>query len=445
MTNKIWRPGRRTALLLPLALGGCDWVDSLFNPKKDPLPGKRESIGAIHRGFGVDATAPAVVLPPPAVDNTWAQAAGNPTHLMGHLGLSDTPAQAWRADLGEAGGYRRKILCQPLVVNGVVFAQDSDAAVSAYRLDTGARMWRTPTVDEDTKSSNVGGGLAWDSGTLFAVNGMAELLALDPGNGGIRWRHGTEVPAQSAPTVFDGRVFITTQDSQLRALSAADGHSLWTYQATPASTTILGGPAPAAVQGIVITGFSSGEVAALRAETGAEVWTDGLGIAEAGRAGAVEFLAIRGDPVISSGQVYLTGLGGLTIAADVLSGRRVWERRIASNDTPWIAGSWLFMISTDQAIGAINVDEARVAWVRDLPRFGNPDKQKDPITWYGPVLAGNRLIVLGTNKECRLLNPLNGETVTTLTLPDYPSPFAPVVADGTLLVVTEDGKLTAWR
>jgi outer membrane protein assembly factor BamB len=445
MTNKIWRPGRRTALLMPLALGGCDWIDNLMNPKKDPLPGKRESIGAVHRGFEVDPTPPAIALPPPTPDNAWAQAGGNPVHVMGHLSLKDTPAQAWRVDLGEGGGSRRKILCQPVVSNGVVYAQDSNAVVSAFRLDTGARMWRTATVDEDARSSNVGGGLSLDGATLFAVNGMAELLALDPGTGAIRWRHGTDVPAQSAATVADGRVFIATVNNKLQALSADDGHSLWSYQATPASTTILGGPAPAVSQGIVIAGFASGEIAALRAETGAEIWTDGLGISEGGRASSVEFLAIRGAPVVSNGQVYLTGLGGLTVAADVLTGRRVWERRIASNNTPWIASSWLFIISTDQAIGAINVDAARVAWVHDLPRFENPDKQKDPITWYGPVLAGNRLIVLGTNKECRLLNPLNGETVTTLSLSDNPSPFAPVVADGTLLVVTEDGKLTAWR
>jgi outer membrane protein assembly factor BamB len=75
----------------------------------------------------------------------------------------------------------------------------------------------------------------------------------------------------------------------------------------------------------------------------------------------------------------------------------------------------------------------------------NPDKKKDTITWFGPVLAGGRLIVLGSNSEARFLNPMTGETVTTLTLSDAPAPFAPVIVDGTMLVVTDDGKLTAWR
>jgi hypothetical protein len=40
---------------------------------------------------------------------------------------------------------------------------------------------------------------------------------------------------------------------------------------------------------------------------------------------------------------------------------------------------------------------------------------------------------------------VTGETLNTQTLSDVPAPFAPVVADGTMLVVTEDGRLTAWR
>jgi outer membrane protein assembly factor BamB len=299
-------------------------------------------------------------------------------------------------------------------------------------------------VNEDLDSSNVGGGLCWDGGTLYAVNGMSELLALDAARGAVKWRHGIDVPARSAPTVAGGRIFLTTISSKVLALASDDGRLLWSYQATETATTVLGSPAPAVAQGIVIAGFGSGEVAALRADSGNIVWTDGLGIFQ-GRPTLVNFLAIRGEPVISNGQVFATGLGGLTVAADLLTGRRVWERRVASENTPCVAGDWMFLISTDQEIGAINTSDARIAWVAALPRWENPEKKKDPITWFGPVLAGGRLIVLGSNNQALSLNPMTGETVTTMTLSNAPAPFPPVIVDGTMLVVTDDGKLTAWR
>jgi outer membrane protein assembly factor BamB len=299
-------------------------------------------------------------------------------------------------------------------------------------------------VNDDLDSSNVGGGLCWDAGTLYAVNGMAELLALDASNGGVRWRHSIDVPARSAPTVAEGKIFLITIDSKLLALSADDGHSLWSYQATQTATTLLGSPAPAYAQGIVMAGFASGELAAVRAESGNVIWTDGLGLAE-GQPGVVDFLAIRGEPVIDNNQVFATGLGGLTIAADLLTGRRVWERRVASGNTPCVAGDWMFLISTDQEIGAININDSRISWVASLPRWENPDKKKDPITWFGPVLAGNRLVVVGSNQQALSLDPLTGSTVTIMSLSDVTAPLTPVVVDGTLLTVTNDARLTAWR
>jgi outer membrane protein assembly factor BamB len=435
---------RRAALLAPLALTGCDMISGWFETKKNPLPGKRETVAPVSRGFNPDNPAPVVTLPPQVRDMTWPQAAGDPTHVMGHLAANDTLKQAWSSNLGEGGGLRRKILAQPVVADGVVFAMDSDAIVTAFNLNTGAKVWRTPTVNEDLESTNIGGGLCLNAGTLYAVNGMPELLALDVATGAIRWRHGINVPARSAPTVAEGKIFLTTIDSKLLALSADDGHQLWSYQATPTPTSVLGSPAPAIAGGIVVAGFGSGELAALHSDSGNIVWTDGLGVSQ-GRATLVDFLAIRGEPVISNGQVFATGVGGLTVAADLLTGRRVWERRVASENTPCIAGDWMFLISADQDIGAINVVDARVAWVASMPRWENPEKKKDVITWYGPVLAGGRLIVLGSNSTALSLNPLNGQTVTTMSLSDTPAPFSPVVADGTLLVVTDDGKLTAWR
>jgi outer membrane protein assembly factor BamB len=271
---------------------------------------------------------------------------------------------------------------------------DSNAVITAFNLSTGTKLWRTPIVNEDLESSNVGGGLCWDGGTLYAVNGMAELLALDAAKGAIRWRHSIDVSARSAPTFADGKIFLTTIDSKLLALSPDDGHLLWSYQATPTSTTELGSPAPAVPRASWwrdLDREKSPPCAPRPApSSGPTLWAS----LRAGRRWST-FLAIRGEPVISNGLVYVTGLGGVTIAADLLTGRRAWERRVASANTPWIAGDWMFLVSTDQEAGAINAEDARIAWVVSLPRWENPEKKKDPITWYGPVLAGGRLIVVG--------------------------------------------------
>jgi len=435
---------RRAALLAPLgALAGCGMWDNLFGTKKTPLTGKRETITAAQGNLKVDEGVAKVVLPPPVRNAAWPQDGGNPSHLMGHLEVGDRLAQAWAADIGDGGGYRRKILAHPVSADGVIFTMDSAGAVSAFQIATGARLWRFDTPAEDDRSDNIGGGLAVDQGTLYAVNGLAELVALDAAKGTVRWRKGTGTPARSAPTVADGRVFLSTIDDRLVAFATQDGRQLWSYQATTAATAFLGQSAPAYAEGFVVAGFGSGEVAAVRADSGIVVWTDTLAAARPGGTVA-DFSTIRGLLTISNGVVYAVSVGRLMVALDLHAGRRLWEREVAGEDSPWVAENWIFLVSLNQQMAAVDRDDGRVAWVTDLPLWENPEKQKDPITWFGPVLASDRLVIAGTNAIALSVSPYTGKILGQQKLSDAAA-MGPVVVAGTVFIVCENAKLIALR
>ncbi len=438
------RLSRRAAFLAPLALGGCSVWDGWFGEVKQPLPGRREPILASRRGLSIDETAPKIKLPQPVVNAAWPQAGGNPAHVMGHLAGSERLASAWNSNIGDGGGYRRVILAQPVVADGLVYTMDSEAMVAAFDLAGGGRAWRYETRDDESRSTNIGGGLCVDGGTLFAVNGLTDLVALDAKTGALKWRTKLDAPARSAPTVADGRIFITTLNDRLTAFATTDGHVLWSYRAAAANATMLGQPAPAYARGLVVAGFGSGELAAIRADTGTVVWTDGLG-ASRGRSGLADFLSIRGAPVISNGRVFAIGMGGLTVSIDLPTGRRLWERQIAGVNNIWAAGDWIFLISMDQEVAALNADDGQVAWLTALPRWEDPDKRKDPMTWFGPVLIGDRLIVTGRSEEALAISPYTGAILGRQRLSGAAAPIAPIVVDRTLLVVTDDGRLSALR
>ncbi len=435
---------RRAALMAPLALAGCDTIDSWFSTKKKPLPGKREAVEFNRRGLSPDDGVPKIVLPAPVRNAGWPQAGGNPTHTMGHLAIGDQIREAWSSSIGEGGGYRRKILAQPLVADGMVFTMDSDGEVSAFALSNGARQWRFDTKNEDADSRNIGGGLAVDKGTVYAVNGIGDLVALDAAKGAVRWRKTLDAPARSSPTVAEGRLFLTMIDDRLLGLSADDGTTLWTHRGLGGGTAMLGQPAPAYASGLVVAGFGSGQITAMRADTGNAVWSDGLGSSRLHSA-LTDFTAIRGAPVISGGLVYAIGMGGLAVAIDLPTGRRVWERQITGEDTPCVAGDWVFLVSVEQEMVALNARDGRIAWVTPLPRWGNEEKRKDPFTWYGPILAGDRLVVTGTSEEALSVSPYTGAILGRQPMSGVASPVSPVVADGTLLVVSDDARLMALR
>jgi len=434
---------RRAALALPLGLAGCGLFDNWFGEHKAPIPGKREPVLASTDALRPDRGLPPVALPPAVRNAAWPQAGGNPAHDMGHLAARAVLSPAWTVDIGAGGGYRQKILTQPVVADGVVYAMDSAAVVSALELASGRVLWRTRTRGKKDRSTNVGGGLGLADGVLYAANGLGAALALNPRQGDVVWRVGIEAPARSAPTIAAGRVFLTTIDDRLLALDAKDGRELWKYQAQDAVTALLGQPAPAFAEGLIVAGFGSGELTALRADAGSVVWTDTL--AAAGQDTLADIASIRGNTVIRGGRVFAMGMGGITLALDLHAGRRLWERAVGGLNGPWIAGDWLFVLTLDQVMAALRAVDGQVAWASPMPAYNNPKDQSGPLTWFGPVLAGDRLVAAGTSGEALAVSPYTGQILGRQKLPASAAPVQPAVADGTVLLVAEDGRLMALR
>ncbi len=435
---------RRAALLAALgALPGCSLYDSIFGSDKKPLPGERKTVLAGGRALGDAAATRSVAVPPPSEMADWPQPGGTTAHEGGHFALPGGYGRGWTASIGESTGYRRRITAQPVVSGGRVFAMDADGVVAGFDAATGRSLWRTATEPNDDRSTNIGGGVAVSGNTVYASTGRAELVALDAGTGAIAWRVPLGVPARSAPTIAADRLFVGTLDNQVVGLSATDGKKLWSYQSPGTETMVLGMPAPAVVDGIVIAGFGSGELVALRASSGTVVWSDSLA-ASRGRTAISDLSAIRGMPAVKEGRVYAASLGGQFLANDLRSGRRLWELELASGETPWVAGDWVFVVGADAQVAAINRTDGSVAWITQLDQYENPAKLRDPITWCGPVLAGGRLFIGNSTGSAVLLDPANGAVSGIMPLPGALS-LAPIVAGGTMFMVTDNATLLALR
>ncbi len=438
-----YRKALRAALLLPL-LGGCSLWDNWFGNEKAPLPGTR--VAVLTASAEVQVAKPGalkIALPAPAAVADWPQAGGTTAHVMEHPALRDAVAQAWSSSIGTGGGYRRKVTAQPVIAGGRVFAMDSDAVVTAFDAKTGAQAWKTVTQADDDRSTNLGGGAAFADGLLYVVTGRADALALDPATGAVKWRVKLPSPARGNPTVASDRVFVPLLDNELVALSAKDGKNLWSYQGRSADPMVLGLPAPAFGDGLLLAGFGAGELVALNPVSGAVIWVDSFAAAR-GRNSLADVSTIIGRTAIKSGRAFAVSMGQQLASVDLRSGRRLWERNVASGESPWVAGDWLFLATTGNQVVAFSLLDGQAAWVTQLDTFENPEKKKEPIRWFGPVLAGDRLILAGSNGLALSLSPYTGQVLGSQKLAG-PASVTPIIADGTLYIVTDDGSLAAYR
>ena len=434
------------SLVLLVALGACERVTEYFEGAQDrPLPGDRISVINLQRALRPDPriTDVSVRLPRPYLNEDWPQAGGHPTHAMHHLTLAEAPSQAWRVSAGAGADDLIRLTAVPIVADGRVFVLDSEGSVAAHRADNGRRVWRYSIVPEHEEPGAIGGGLSYDRGVLYLATGYGEAIALLAETGGEIWRQNIGVPLRGAPTVVNGRFFTVSYDNQLYALNIEDGSVDWTHIGIAEDAGIIGAASPAVDGGVVVAPFSSGELVALRVENGRILWADSL--TRSGRATALaELNDINGSPVIDRDVVIVAGHAGRMVAIDLRSGARIWEQELVSIETPWVAGDFVFVVTTEAQVVCIARNTGRIRWVQQLPRYEDEERRKDSIEWSGPVLASDRLIVVSSRGDGVAISPYSGEILGQVDLPDGAS-LSPIVADGTIFVLTDDGDLVAYR
>ena len=153
---------------------------------------------------------------------------------------------------------------------------------------------------------------------------------------------------------------------------------------------------------------------------------------------------IDADPVIDGGQVFAVGQGGRMVALELNSGQRIWELNIAGISTPWVAGDWVYVVTDDAKLIAIYRANGKIRWINQLPRYEKEKKKAGQISYVGPILAGGRLIVAGTNGVLINVDPDNGSFQSQTNVGAGVS-LSPVVANSTLYVLDDKGRLTAFR
>jgi outer membrane protein assembly factor BamB len=440
---------RRAALLLPLGAAGCSTFsglfDNAFDPIKPTLKGTREAVSPVQRGLEIAPGKGGIAPVPPSVPMPdWPQVGGNAAHVPGHPAAAAHIVPVWTASTGEGSGYRQRVTAPPVVAGERVVAMDSDGVVSAFDLATGRRLWRTPTRPPKDRSTNVGGGVAASVSYVWAATGRAEVLAMDAATGKVLWRQPLGAPARSAPTAADGRLYVTTLDDKLLAFDAGTGAPGWSYSGgSLVQTTLLSASSPAVADGFVVAGFSSGDIAAVRVDTGAFVWNDTVASAYA-QTSLVDLATVNAAPVVDQGRVFAIGDNGVFVCDDLRSGRRLWERDVSGAQMPWLAGGSLFVVTEEQALAALDARDGQPYWVRALERYHNPAKQTGPVRWAGPLLAGGRLFVVSSDRQFAAFQPGNGALIASVRLPAAVS-LPPVTAGGYILVLDDEGTLRAFR
>ena len=433
----------------PILLSSCGFGFLGEKQKKVRVEGERKPIIAKQIKLAPDDSLNeiSIQLPAPKVNANWPQRGGIATHALKHVQLGDAPERVWQSKIGEGGSENIALTAAPIVFNGMVMTLDTAGKVRAFALKTGESRWET-NLKPDENAGVFGGGMGSGQNKIFISLGSGELIALNIQNGEELWRVSTRRALRSAPSYADGRIFVTTLDNMTLAFSASTGLSLWSHNGMIANAALLGAASPAIKNNKVILAYSSGELYALQTNNGRIFWGDNLSVKRAG-SGVARISHVRGNPVIDENMVFATSHSGSFLALELKTGRRLWQLPIASRVMPWVAGNYLYIVTTGRQVICLTKRDGRVKWITNLPEFSLKDslplkREKIVVEYSEPVLAGDRLIIASSIGKIYSVSPYTGQILGE-TQVEGNIFIEPVVADKTLLLLDKQGNLTAFR
>ncbi len=376
----------------------------------------------------------------------WPQLNGSAAHKIQHPALARRPSLVWSASIGEGNSRQHRITGSPIFAAGHVFAMDSQSQVTAVSAN-GRNAWSTSLVPSYERPEDAsGGGLAYESGVIYATTGFGHLYAMRASTGEIIWIQEFEAPASFPPAVSDGLVFLVTLDNQAWAVDTGNGRLRWNWQSTIATTSTATGGTPAVTGDVVILPYPSGEVQAANFKSGQIVWAVTVGGAR-GAAARSALRSISGAPVIDGDALYVANQAGKMASIDVSTGLTRWTATEGSSNPVWPEGDSVFVVSDAAELVRLDASSGNRIWSSPLPGDKPASflgRIKAVYANFGPILAGQRLIVASGDGFIRFFDPVSGKLAGSASISGGAA-SSPIVASGRMYLINAQGQLTAYQ
>lgn len=324
-----------------------------------------------------------------------------------------------------------------------------DATASVFRADsanTGVYRAAAPLPPVWARWSfqtrgPIRGSAAVVDGTVVFGSGDGFLYALDAASGELRWRYRAGGAIASTPAVHGGRVFVADRGGSLHAVRLADGGPVWSARLGEERTLPFGWDhlmsSPALAGEAVVVGSGSGDVVAVDARTGRELWRTPTGG------------PVRSSPAVHGSTAFVGSADGYLYALAVEDGRVLWRHategvsidlvrwgfdRRTVDSSPAVAGDLVLHGSRDGHLYAVRRSDGSRAWAFDHGLF-----------WVvaSPAFDGERVLV--GSSDGKLFHALDARSGDELWRYDTPSNVlsSGAVAGGTVVFGCSDGHLFA--
>jgi outer membrane assembly lipoprotein YfgL len=314
------------------------------------------------------------------------------------------------------------------IKNGQIVLASEKGKISALDIQTGALRWKLDL--DDTLSAAVG---ADAEGATFAVVSLNnELIVFSRDK--MLWKKQLQTKVITPPLVAGQRIFVHGIDRTIFAFDAAEGQQLWVYRRSgdPLSLNYPGVLLP--FQNTLLVGVGA-KLAALDASTGKlqQEWA----IASPRGTNEIERLAdVVGPAARVQDKICVRAYQASVACVQIPANRLLWTQAVVGYNGISAFESDVIGVNANDRIESWRSDTGVLQWRNETLL-----NRKLSI----PGRTANAIVVGDQEGWVHFLSPENGTTLLRLKTDGSAIVGQPQYVDATLIVVTNDGGVFAFR
>lgn len=343
-----------------------------------------------------------------------------PAELAPNAGLLGV-SLAWRSNVGA--------IDFPLDVNvsgNTVALASSAGVVGAFDARTGAELWRGDV------GARIAAGVGSDGRVAAVVTRGNELVILEAGR--ELWRQKLSAQAMTAPLVAGGRVFVLAADRSVTAFDAQSGRKLWNQQRPGESLVLRQSGVLLAVGDTLVTGLS-GRLVGINPFNGAIRWESPIA-APRGTNDIERLVDLVGGVSRDGDVVCARAFQAAVGCVNAARGSLLWSKPASGFVGVHGDSKYVFGVESDGKLMAWRRTDGERAWVSERLRHRN-------LT--APLVVGRSVAVGDETGLLHLLSREDGSALTRVATDGSAVVSAPVLASGTLVVVTRNGGIFGFK
>ncbi len=374
----------------------------------------------------------------------WPQKGGDQGHSISNTSFQFPLKNIFKKNVQEESTDNYPRLTEPVSDINDIFVLNTNGKILSISKSNLVVNWESRIFEEKSLFSNPGSIVVQNKGlNLYVHNGSNVITSVNKKNGKINWKYTNKFPFRGNISLKENNVVVNDYNNNL--LVFFNDKLKWTKKLGQNNNTIFSSIRPIIYKNMIINPAHNGLFHILNIDTGKLIFSDYLE-PNKNKTSILLNNDIVANPITYREKLYIMSHSGTLSAYDLNKFKIIWSTQIGSTNTPIISGDNLFVIDNEGQLIALDRSNGEIIWKKHFKtniEQGLYFKNKKRISYLGPFLIGNKLILFTNEGLLKLIDPLDGKLLRSINFEVLGT--NPIFVDSKLITLTSDGNLKIYK